>query len=217
MRFNEAAREYKHRATFLTSIIAGIFGGSSPSCAIPARQGSDQPPKVQFWRTLLAGVAALVATATIPPPRCRAGLPTPPSSCRRRRAQRSTRASKATSARPVTRSSWTAALTARIRRLGGAHSRRGRSAARASTTASRFIFADDRKIDIEVGYGLEDKLPDAIASRIIREVMAPKLRAAIAMARIAGVDAVSRLIEGKPWIGTRPRRCNSAAEAVARA
>src|SRR6185436_6730597 len=30
-----------------------------------------------------------------------------------------------------------------------------------------FIFADDRAIDIEVGYGLEDKVPDAIASRII--------------------------------------------------
>jgi len=38
-----------------------------------------------------------------------------------------------------------------------------------------FILADDRAIDIEVGYGLEDKVPDAVASRIIREVMAPRL------------------------------------------
>jgi uncharacterized protein len=35
-----------------------------------------------------------------------------------------------------------------------------------------FVFADDRRIDIEVGYGLDAKLPDATASRIIREVMA---------------------------------------------
>ena len=31
-----------------------------------------------------------------------------------------------------------------------------------------FVLADDRAIDIEVGYGLEDRIPDAIASRIIR-------------------------------------------------
>ena len=65
-----------------------------------------------------------------------------------------------------------------------------------------FVFADDRKIDIEVGYGLEDKLPDAIASRIIREVMAPRLRAGDRDGAVsAGVDAVLAAIEGKPWTG----------------
>lgn len=38
-----------------------------------------------------------------------------------------------------------------------------------------FIFKDDRKIRFEVGYGLEERLPDAIASRIIREEMEPRL------------------------------------------
>jgi uncharacterized protein len=68
-----------------------------------------------------------------------------------------------------------------------------------------FILADDRKIDIEVGYGLEDKVPDAIASRIIREVMTPKLRANDRDGAVtAGVDAVLAAIEGKPWTGVAP-------------
>lgn len=65
-----------------------------------------------------------------------------------------------------------------------------------------FVLADDRKIDIEVGYGLEDRVPDAIASRIIRDVMAPRLRAGDRDGAVtAGVDAVLASIEGKPWTG----------------
>ena len=40
-----------------------------------------------------------------------------------------------------------------------------------------FVFAKDRKVRIEVGYGLEDQVPDAIASRIIREVIVPRIQA----------------------------------------
>lgn len=40
-----------------------------------------------------------------------------------------------------------------------------------------FVLAKDRKIRIEVGYGLEEKVPDAVASRVIREVIAPRLQA----------------------------------------
>ena len=40
-----------------------------------------------------------------------------------------------------------------------------------------FLFTEDRKMRIEVGYGLEDKVTDLLASRIIREVVAPRLRA----------------------------------------
>lgn len=39
------------------------------------------------------------------------------------------------------------------------------------------VFVADRKMRIEVGYGLEGALPDVVASRIIAEVMAPRLRA----------------------------------------
>jgi uncharacterized protein len=72
-----------------------------------------------------------------------------------------------------------------------------------------FIFADDRAIDIEVGYGLEDKVPDAIASRIIREVMAPRLRAQDRDGAVtAGVDSVLAAIEGHAWApsGAEARR-----------
>jgi uncharacterized protein len=67
-----------------------------------------------------------------------------------------------------------------------------------------FVFAEDREIDIEVGYGLEDKLPDAIASRIIREVMAPRLRSGDRDGAVtAGADAVLAAIEGRPWTGSQ--------------
>jgi uncharacterized protein len=63
-----------------------------------------------------------------------------------------------------------------------------------------FVFAEDRKIAIEVGYGLEDELPDAVASRIIRETMAPKLQAGDPDGAITGgVEAILAAIEGKPW------------------
>lgn len=63
-----------------------------------------------------------------------------------------------------------------------------------------FVFADDHKIDLEVGYGLESKVPDAVAARIIREVMAPRLRAGDADAAIRdGTDAVLAAIEGHAW------------------
>lgn len=63
-----------------------------------------------------------------------------------------------------------------------------------------FVFADDRTIDIEVGYGLEDKVPDAVASRIIRDVMAPRLRAGDRDGAVtSGVEAVLAAIERRPW------------------
>lgn len=40
-----------------------------------------------------------------------------------------------------------------------------------------FAFMQDRKVRIEVGYGLEGALPDADASRIIQETIVPKMRA----------------------------------------
>lgn len=61
-----------------------------------------------------------------------------------------------------------------------------------------FIFADDRMIDIEVGYGLEERVPDVIASRIIREQMAPRLQAGDPDGAVtAGIDALLAAIDGK--------------------
>jgi uncharacterized protein len=40
-----------------------------------------------------------------------------------------------------------------------------------------FMMSQDHKMRIEVGYGLEAVVPDAIASRVINEVMAPRIQA----------------------------------------
>jgi uncharacterized protein len=40
-----------------------------------------------------------------------------------------------------------------------------------------FVLADERKVRIEVGYGLEERIPDVVAARIIRDEMVPRLRA----------------------------------------
>src|SRR6185369_10709430 len=39
-----------------------------------------------------------------------------------------------------------------------------------------FVFVKDRQMRIEVGYGLEGKIPDLIAKRIIAEQIAPRFR-----------------------------------------
>jgi uncharacterized protein len=40
-----------------------------------------------------------------------------------------------------------------------------------------FIIAEDRKMRIEVGYGLEDRVPDIRASRVINDILVPGFRA----------------------------------------
>ena len=60
-----------------------------------------------------------------------------------------------------------------------------------------FIMAKDRKLRIEVGYGLEGVVPDAIASRVINEVMVPRIQGGDpAGAVTAGIDALTGLIGG---------------------
>jgi uncharacterized protein len=59
------------------------------------------------------------------------------------------------------------------------------------------VFLDDRKMRIEVGYGLEGSLTDAISSSILRDVVAPRFRAGqIADGIGAGLDAIDRAIAG---------------------
>jgi uncharacterized protein len=61
-----------------------------------------------------------------------------------------------------------------------------------------FILSEDRKVRIEVGYGLEGQVPDAIASRIIREAIVPRLQADDRDGAVtAGVDALLAAIEGQ--------------------
>jgi uncharacterized protein len=60
-----------------------------------------------------------------------------------------------------------------------------------------FIFRDDHRLRIEVGYGLEDRVPDIVASRIINDVMVPRIRAGDDDGAVrAGVDAIVAAVGG---------------------
>lgn len=65
-----------------------------------------------------------------------------------------------------------------------------------------FVLAEDRLIDIEVGYGLEDRVPDVVANRVIQEVMVPRLQVDDRDGAVSlGVDALLTAIEGQPFEG----------------
>ena len=60
------------------------------------------------------------------------------------------------------------------------------------------IARDDRKMRIEVGYGLEGALTDALSSRILDEIMRPRFRAGDFGGGIeAAADAIARTIRGE--------------------
>ena len=60
------------------------------------------------------------------------------------------------------------------------------------------VAKNDRKLRIEVGYGLEGVLPDATAKRIIEEEIVPRFKQGDFYGGInAGVDRLSKLIDGK--------------------
>lgn len=60
------------------------------------------------------------------------------------------------------------------------------------------VAKDDRAVRIEVGYGLEGLIPDAIAKRVIEEVIVPRFRTGDYYGGIdAGVEALIGRIEGE--------------------
>lgn len=62
-----------------------------------------------------------------------------------------------------------------------------------------FVFAGDRTVRVEVGYGLEDRVPDVVASRVIREVMVPRIQAGDRDGAVtAGVGALLEAIGVPP-------------------
>lgn len=62
-----------------------------------------------------------------------------------------------------------------------------------------FILAEDRKIRIEVGYGLEGVVPDAIASRVIRDILVPGIQSGERdRALREAVSSLLATISGKP-------------------
>ena len=67
------------------------------------------------------------------------------------------------------------------------------------------VAKDDREVRIEVGYGLEGAIPDAIASRIISDYLKPRFRAGDYAGGIsAAVDRLIGLVEGEPLPAPEP-------------
>jgi len=65
-----------------------------------------------------------------------------------------------------------------------------------------FIMAKDRRLRIEVGYGLEPDVTDLRASRIIQEVIAPRIRAGDNAGAVeSGVEALIQLIQSPQGAG----------------
>ncbi len=61
-----------------------------------------------------------------------------------------------------------------------------------------FIMAADRRLRIEVGYGLEGSIPDATASRIINEIITPKIQAGDRDGAVtAGMEALMSVAGGQ--------------------
>jgi uncharacterized protein len=65
----------------------------------------------------------------------------------------------------------------------------------------------DRAVRLEVGYGLEGALPDAIAKRIIEDIIVPRFRRGdVGDGLAAGVEAIAAIIRGEslPQAEARP-------------
>ncbi|MGD8439930.1 MAG: TPM domain-containing protein [Holophagae bacterium] len=66
------------------------------------------------------------------------------------------------------------------------------------------IARDDRRIRIEVGYGLEGLVPDALAGRIIDQAMTPAFRQGdFAGGTLNAIDVIGAAIRGDPDLGAR--------------
>jgi len=75
----------------------------------------------------------------------------------------------------------------------------GLGQAKADNGVLLLISRDDRKLRIEVGYGLEGALTDLQSGRIIRNVIVPRFKAGDYPGGIdAGVDAILGAIQGEP-------------------
>jgi uncharacterized protein len=69
------------------------------------------------------------------------------------------------------------------------------------------VAKDDRRLRIEVGYGLEGTLTDVTSKRIIDEIITPRFRSGDFAGGISsGVDRIIRVVDGEPLPAPEPRR-----------
>jgi uncharacterized protein len=72
------------------------------------------------------------------------------------------------------------------------------------------IAKNDRKLRIEVGYGLEGALTDVTSQRIIDETITPKFKTGDFAGGISdGVDQILKVVDGEPLPAPQPARKNS--------
>ncbi len=77
------------------------------------------------------------------------------------------------------------------------------------------VAKNDRALRIEVGYGLEGALPDAIAKRIIDELIIPAFRQGDFTAGLqTGIEHILKVIEGEPLPPSFSRRDTGAASGL---
>jgi uncharacterized protein len=78
------------------------------------------------------------------------------------------------------------------------------------------VAKEDRELRIEVGYGLEGVLPDAVAKRIIDEVIVPRFRQGDFYGGLsAGIERVIAVIQGEPLPPPREGKSRRGPSAVA--
>ncbi len=62
-----------------------------------------------------------------------------------------------------------------------------------------FIMAEDRRLRIEAGYGLEGQMTDLASNRIIQDIMIPRIQAGDRNGAVeAGLDAIVSTLSGRP-------------------
>jgi uncharacterized protein len=72
------------------------------------------------------------------------------------------------------------------------------------------VAKNDRKLRIEVGYGLEGALTDVTSQRIIDEIITPKFKTGDFAGGIsAGVDQILRVVDGEPLPAPQAQQDNS--------
>jgi uncharacterized protein len=84
--------------------------------------------------------------------------------------------------------------------------RKGSRAGRIDDGVLLLVAKDDHKMRIEVGYGLEGAIPDAVANRVIDEIIVPFFKQGDFYGGIqAGVARLIRLVDGEPLPPPRAR------------
>jgi uncharacterized protein len=80
------------------------------------------------------------------------------------------------------------------------------------------VSRDDRRLRLEVGYGLEPKLTDALSRSILDDVIVARFRAGDFGGGIeAGVEAIAAAVEGRQVVVERPPSATSSADGMSEA